>query len=88
MQPFGHEPAQAALAFGRMKIIGAMQGVAGIEGGTLARHHQHRAGAFAYRGAEELHESDPGHLDTGAMQIEFTVDLHLAAGKALGGAAV
>jgi hypothetical protein len=77
MQPQWHFTAQAAFALRRVKMTGAMQGVAGIGRGTLASYNEDVAAAVLAFSGEEMQEFDARGFKAFAVEIKprFRFDL-------------
>src|SRR5687768_17029390 len=70
VQPFGQLPAQAPFPFGSIKMIPAMEGVAGKRRGALAGNDQNEAVALHAAAGNEIQKADAGFLQIHAVQIK------------------
>ena len=85
VEPFRHEPPKPPATFRRMKMARPMKGVARKGRVTLARNDQYVPCTCGLSLAQESYQTDARPLDAAPVQVDATVDLHLAPRQALGG---
>ena len=88
VQPFGQLPAQAPFAFGRIKMIPAMECVAAERRCALACNDKHQTIPFHAAVGNKIEETHPRFLKPHAVQIKAGFNLHFSAHQFLFGAPV